>query len=40
MESASAEEKVHKEALMERRKQARTDIKRLQEEEIKLLIAK
>ena len=33
MESASAEEKVHREAQVEWRKQARTDIKRLHEGE-------
>lgn len=40
MEESSSEEKQQREALTERRKQARLDIKRLQEQEIALLIAK
>lgn len=40
MEESSNEEKQQREALTERRKQARADIKRLQEQEIALLIAK
>ncbi|DBA91418.1 TPA: hypothetical protein ACH3X2_003950 [Trebouxia sp. C0005] len=39
MEESSNEEKQQREALTERRKQARADIKRLQEQEIALLIA-
>ena len=40
MEDLSTEEKLQREAAVERRKQARTDIKRLQEQEIALLIAR
>lgn len=40
MEESSTQEKLHREAALERRKQARTDIKRLQEQEIALLIAR
>ena len=40
MEESSTEERQHREALAERRKQARVDIKRLQEQEIALLIAR
>lgn len=40
MEESSTEEKVQKEAQVERRKKARVDIKKLQEEEIALLIAR
>ena len=40
MEESSNEEKQQREALTERRKQARLDVKRLQEQEIALLIAK
>jgi len=40
MEESSSEEKQQREGLAERRKQARADIKRLQEQEIALLIAK
>lgn len=39
MEESSADERLQREAAAERRKQARTDIKRLQEQEIALLIA-
>ena len=40
MEESSADERLQREAAAERRKQARTDIKRLQEQEIALLIAR
>ncbi len=40
MEEWSSEEKQQREAVTERRKQARLDIKHLQEQEIALLIAK
>ena len=40
MEEASSEEKQQREALAERRKLARVEIKRLQEQEIVLLIAR
>lgn len=40
MEESSTQEKLQREAALERRKQARTDIKRLQEQEIALLIAR
>ena len=40
MEESTAEEKLQREAAAERRRQARTDIKRLQEQEIALLIAR
>ena len=40
MEESSHEEKQQREALAERRKLARVEIKRLQEQEIALLIAR
>ena len=40
MGESSADERLQREAAAERRKQARTDIKRLQEQEIALLIAR
>lgn len=40
MEESCSEERLQREAAAERRRQARTDIKRLQEQEIALLIAR